>query len=231
MRTALVRASLLCLVAAFAVSTGSGQRPSLSDEKQPDKKGPPNPTDPPATEPKGGFPKFKLPPTPFDYGDYTAFPDLKPPTVERKKVAGPNGVVDFVVEEKDVVPLPPLPKLADDAPPLRKVQSAQLRAGLAYLYRVKELEKVQGRTPDFLSHLAMATEAYRVAAELEDTPAKRVPWYEARVRTFKEMERFTKIRLDIGTAPPQQLDQICFERYRAEAELIKLNAEVEKAKK
>ena len=140
--------------------------------------------------------------------DYTAFPDLKPAGIE----------------------LPPLPAVAADAPPLRKVQYEQAQAGLAYLAHTKEVIRVGNWDKSFFrEYLLMSEETFRVAAELEDKPAKRVPWYEARVRGLKEFEQFTELRVRSGTEPPQGLPAARFARLQAEADLLKLKAEVEKA--
>lgn len=150
---------------------------------------------------------------PFD----TAFPDLKPRIPDEK-----YNVPDL--------PLPPFPVLAADAPMLRKVQYEQLREGLSYLYRVET--RIQLGAFDqgsFREYLLMTEVVFRAAAELEDTPAKRVPWYETRVRILKELERFTKLRVDLGGAPPQDLHSARFARLQAEADLLKLKAEAEKA--
>lgn len=218
MRSALVRTLLLLSVAAFAVSVGSGQPPTVPIPVEPI-------TDPfdPAEVPKQPKVSVKIPPTPYDYKGYTAFPDLKPPTREHKRE--PNGMV--TVEEKGVVPLPPLPVLADDAPPLRKVQYARVQAGLSYLYRVKQLEQIIGRNSDSERNITIAAEVYSAAAELEDTPAKRVPWYQARVRSLKDAEEYIKQRVQVGTAGPQQLDYATFARLDAEADLLKLKTEAE----
>jgi len=229
MRLALVRASLLFLVAAFAVSTGSG-RPNPQDPKVPDKKEPPSPTDPPEVL-KAAKQPLRVPPVPADKVPVkvldSAFPDLKPPTREYKQ--GPDGKP--IVEEKGVVPLPPFPVVKADAPILRKVQYEQMREGFEYIYRIRSLEAIQGRSGDFRINLTVTAETYQLAADLEDTAAKRVPWYEARVRAFKEIEQYTQNRTAVGTAPPQEVNVVRMERLKAEADLLKLKAEVEKAVK
>ena len=55
--------------------------------------------------------------------------------------------------------------------------------------------------------------------------------YEARVRAFKEIEQYTQNRTAVGTAPPQEVNVVRMERLKAEADLLKLKAEVEKAVK
>ena len=204
MTTPGTRACLLLLVGGLAVSTGSGQPPEA---------------------PKN----LKIVPTKWSRPDYTAFPDLKPPTSERKEVKKADGTTVIVVEEKGVVPLPEIPALAADAPPLRKVRFEQLHAGLSCLARMKAAFDIGHYTPsDFQDYITTAVDTYRVAAELEDKPAKRIPWYEARIRKLKEFEQFTSLRVNNGTAGPRALDLARFQRLEAEAELLKLKEEVEK---
>ena len=50
----------------------------------------------------------------------------------------------------------------------------------------------------FPEYLDMTTEFFRTAAEFEDAPAKRIPWYEARVRAFKDIELFIEGRVKDG---------------------------------
>jgi hypothetical protein len=158
----------------------------------------------------------------------TAFPDLKPAYPERKQVTDPDGTTRTVIEEKGGVPLPPMPTVAADAPALRKVRFEELRACLRYIARVRETIRIGSWTSQFFSdYMNVIAETYRVAADLEEVPARRVPWYEARVRNFKELERFTTIRVLNGSDPPQRLDAARFERLRAEADLLVLIAEVE----
>jgi hypothetical protein len=192
----------LVLTAALAVSVGSGQ-PLIPESKDDKNK------------------RFR----PY----YTAFPDLKPPTFEKKEIKKPDGTVVIELEEKGAVPLPALPELAADAPALRKVQFEQVQEGLAYIERVKEVIKIGAWDARFFREfIGTVVETYRVAAELEEKPAKRVAWYEARVRKLKEFELFVEHRTLSGTDPPQAHNLARFERLRAEADLLKLKAEVEK---
>jgi hypothetical protein len=161
---------------------------------------------------------------------YTAFPDLKPPISEQVKVNKADGSVETVVVEKGAVPLPPWPTAAADAPPLRKLQFEQLEEGRAYVARCKEILRIGSITIQFIrDYFDMTVEVYRLAAEMEDKPAKRVPWYEARVRKLKEFEQLIVLRVGTGSSPPQDLDMARFRRLQAEIDLTKLRAEVEKA--
>src|SRR5262245_7262536 len=120
------RGSVLVCVAALTVSVGTSQPPSpAAPEPQPTRRATPWVGPPlsvaPAPRPAVAGPGLILldpkvgpsSPTPLDRADYTAFPDLKPPTVERKEVRKADGTVEIVIEEKGAVPLPELPPLAD----------------------------------------------------------------------------------------------------------------------
>jgi hypothetical protein len=205
-----LRACVLFVVGALAASSGTGQLP--------DGKGPP-----PGRKGHG------LPPgavRPY----YTAFPDVKPPR-ELKEVKQPDGTTKLTVEENRVAPLPPLAPLGPDAPPLRRVQFEQVQEGLLYLKQVKEVLSFGAWDEKFYKqYFTVQVEICRVAAELEEKAAKRVPWYEARVRALKEYEHFIDSRVRQGASPPQTLALTRFERLQAEADLLKLKADVEKEK-
>lgn len=82
-----------------------------------------------------------------------------------------------------------LPALAPDASPLRKVRHAQATA--AFLYLAKEQEMIREGVwyaHDLLNTLCMTREAFRRAAEMENTLANRLPWYEERVRAMNSLE-------------------------------------------
>jgi hypothetical protein len=139
---------------------------------------------------------------------YTAFPDLKPAAVA----------------------LPPLPVVAANSSPLRKVQAEQVREGMAFLANVKEIARLgAGDIDSQVEAQVFATEVYRIASELEDTPAKRVAWYEARVRAMKGAERTIDEGVRAGASVRQNLHAIRFARLQAEADLLRLRTEIEKA--
>jgi hypothetical protein len=161
---------------------------------------------------------------------FTALPDLKPPTYETVEVKNPDGTTRMVTVEKGEILLPALPALAADAPPLRKVQFEQVREGLAYIQRSRELIRLGVWVPaDFRQYAEVTTETYRLAAGLEEKSANRVPWYEVRVRQLKEAEDLIDRSVRIGSAAPATLHYARFQRLGAEADLLKLKAEVEKA--
>jgi hypothetical protein len=162
---------------------------------------------------------------------YTAFPDIKP-TRLHTVVKNADGTERVAVEAAKEVPLPRLPTVAADAPLLRKVRSEQLQEGLAYLKRVKANAQLGAEDPaDVRTAAAVAGEVCLIAAELEDDAAKRVAWYEARVRLLKEGEESVHYYVLEGNLPTTALHGARFERLGAEADLLKLKAEVEKAKK
>jgi hypothetical protein len=161
---------------------------------------------------------------------FTAFPDLKP-TQRPAAVKAPNGATRIILSKGDEVALPRLPAIAADATPLRKVQHEQIQEGLAYLARVKEVARLGADDPRDLRAVAVASEVCLLAAEMEETPAKRVPWFEARVRVLKDGEEAVHTYALQGVLSISALNLVRFERLRAEADLLKLKAEVEKAKK
>jgi hypothetical protein len=160
--------------------------------------------------------------------NYTAFPDLKAPKVE-KEVKGPGGIPRTKLVEIDPIALPPLPAAAADSPALRKVRVEQLHAGLAYLALAKDAMRrgmFTSKAQLNLDHVQMVGDVYLVGAGLEESPARRVPWYEARVRKFKELEQYISNRGQYGNDSRQQLYRARFRRLGAEADLLELNAKV-----
>jgi hypothetical protein len=192
----LTRAGLFVLVAAAAASAGGQPPAATTDDKPKD----PRPA-------------------------YTAFPDLKPPTVERVEAKEFDGRRTLELVEKDAVPLPPWPAAAADAPQLRRLQVEQLQEGRAYIDRMIRVTRVGRYTPEDVRELAAVTaETYRLAAELEEKPAARVPWYEARVRKLKEYEQTVEQRVATGTSGPQEVNLARMRRLQAEIDLTKVKA-------
>jgi hypothetical protein len=160
---------------------------------------------------------------------YTAFPELKPPAVEFKQAKDFDGTTYsyLTFAESTPVPIPALPTLTTDAPLLRKVLLAQTREGLAYLETMYAVIRVRSWNQQFFSEVLLLVDAvFPVAAELEEVPAKRIPWCETRVRTLKGIEIFIADRVKNGTAPPQDFYRASFVRLQAEADLLKLKAKV-----
>lgn len=128
--------------------------------------------------------------------------------------------------------VPALPKVAADAPPLRKMQLELVQEGVAYIARCKELMRTNTWVvSDFRKYADVLTETCRTAAELEEKPADRIPWYELRVRRMKDVETVLALNVRAGNVAPQELNLIRFQRLQAEIDLLKLKAEVEKAGK
>ncbi len=144
--------------------------------------------------------------------------------------AQPRAGSKDVPKEKARDTPPALPTAAADAPPLRKAQVELVREGVDYIARCKELMRTGAwAVSDFRKYADVLTETCRVAAELEEKPAKRVPWYELRVQRMKDVENLISQGVKVGNVAPQELNLIRFQRLQAEIDLLKLKAEVEKA--
>jgi hypothetical protein len=163
-------------------------------------------------------------------GPYTAFPDVTPATFDWPPPRGRDGrpvkdplrsSIFFRLQPVLTRPVPP------DAPPLTKVRLAQLYEGTEYLLRFQEkLWHGSFRTGEYASYLNMVADVFRLAAELDGTPAGRVALYEDRVRVMKEVERYTGDRVNAGTDPPHALAETRFHRLQAEADLLRLKDEL-----
>lgn len=172
----------------------------------------------------GEPPKLKS----FNRPDYTAFPKLEHPreTVERK---GDDGKA-YKVEVVKRPARPPVPELGANPTLLRRVRHEQALNGFEYLAELDKWLSKENRPFVSAPIAEVLNETYRVCADLEPTPAKRLPWYEARVRDLKELEFYTRKRVEYGQALPNDLSRARIHRLRAEAELLELQAELEKAK-
>jgi hypothetical protein len=134
-------------------------------------------------------------------------------------------------QDKGTDGMPPPPAIAADASPLRKAQLELVREGLAYIKRCKDLIRADAWVPsDFRKFADVLTETCRVAAELEEKSANRVPWFESRVRQMKEVEDLIDRSVRSGNLAPQELTLVRFQRLQAEVDLLKIKAEMEKAK-
>lgn len=215
----LARACLLIVLGVCTSSLGSGQPPE--QPKLPTMQ-PPRPlgSEQPVEQPKG------IPPTKWTRPNYTAFPNLKPVPKERVKL--PDGEIPLPLKW---VPHP-IPELGANPTALRRVRFEQLYAGLEYIARIEVKEAIVGGVgPDYSPTRTLYVATLRIGAELEEDLAKRVPWFEARVRVFKEIERNVAQRVEVASEEPQRLSQARFARLEAEAELLELQAEIERAKK
>ena len=155
----------------------------------------------------------------------TAFPHLKPPMTK-------TGTPDYKKLSDRVSKQFPLP-VPSDAPAQRKVLLHQANEGAEFLRQVIQHIADGNWNPAYTNDLATIThEFFRVAAEMEATPAARVPWYEERVVFAKAFEEFMRITvLRDGNQPPHALHLARFRRLQAEAELLKVKEEVGKGEK
>jgi hypothetical protein len=162
---------------------------------------------------------------------WTAFPNLNPPIrVQRPNADPARANPDIEFEEKDVVPVPPLPVLAADAPPLPRVQYQQLRAGLDHGRWIKLVIEIGSWTSQYtLDHLDMLMRTFPVGAEFETEPDKRAAWYEACIARLKGFERFIENRVKNGTDRPDKLCLVRLARLQAEAELLRHRTDVSRA--
>src|SRR5947209_7576458 len=118
------------------------------------------------------------PPAGLDPEPFTAFPNVEVPMRVLDGVKGPNGEpvkrfdVEKLVERPMAIARRPVPA---DATPLRKVQIAQVYEGtLAFLGTLNRLLGLGCEPKDATAGMRLAEDVFRVAIELEDTPAGRV---------------------------------------------------------
>jgi hypothetical protein len=153
----------------------------------------------------------------------TAFPNLKPPTVILG-TATVNGFSRTTIEEKGSVPLV-VPVLAPGAPALRRVQLELLLSGLNNHDRMLAfLQDRLGYSGYLAECLYMLPATFRLGAELEETTAKRIPWYEARISWLKWVAQSIEWRENEGEDPTAQQLLVRMQRLQAEADLLELQA-------
>jgi hypothetical protein len=161
---------------------------------------------------------------------YTAFPDIKPPLMYTL-VQNADGTTTVTDKQSASVRLPAFPTVGNDAPAIRRVQYEQIQEGVAFLARLKEVARLGAQDPRDVRAVGVAAEVYAIAAELEADPAKRLLWFEARVRILKEGEETIHANVLRGSMSPSALHLARFERLRAETDLLRLQAEIKKAPK
>ncbi|HUR55278.1 MAG TPA: hypothetical protein VMZ71_14180 [Gemmataceae bacterium] len=179
-------------------------------------------------------PSKKLLPEPPSQQPFTAFPDLRGPLTPAMRPRDPDGKLE-VVKDRDGKPYMvldyeklfaqvvgqfprPIPK---DAPALTKVRIAQVNEGMAYILKFKtQIDIGQFTASGYLEYLKMVCVTFQAAALADSDPAKKRAAYEAQVILMREMENFTKMRVDAGAEGSQQLNQTRFYRLQAEAELL-----------
>jgi hypothetical protein len=151
----------------------------------------------------------------------TAVPELKLPPLPK---GGAADVSAYREQFNGLLFAGALPPLPETAPPIQRVRHEQVAEGLAYLKTAHQLMDV-GRWDgaDQAAFLKM-TDAYRLAAGLQTTPADRVRCHESRVLVLKDFERFTTVRVETGNAGPQALNLVRFYRLEAEADLLEARA-------
>jgi len=146
---------------------------------------------------------------------FTAFPELKAPEINE---AMPGFLFDGF----------PL-TIPADASPLLKVQLREANAGSAYLRIMFELVVIWKFGVRWHSEfMAIASNLYRTAAETELNSAARIPWYADRVIVLKTYEELARRDVKTGDLPPEDLHLARCYRLGAEADLLKLQEEIEK---
>jgi hypothetical protein len=204
---------VVAAAAVWAAGHGTAQPPGF-------KKGP---TPPPFPRPVGS-----------DSEPYTAFPEVTFPLKERKDPNDPSGQAIMILDDDAMFarlkallarPVPP------DAPPLRKARPAQVYEGAVYLYRFGERLRLGTFTSiEYGRYVTIVTDVFRAAAEVEDDPAGKVALYEDRVRVLKRAEGYSKRRAEVRADPPYALNETRFYLLQAEAELLRLKADLAAAR-
>jgi hypothetical protein len=170
----------------------------------------------PAQRPNIGSSK-ELPKEPAKLdNDPTAFPDLKLPTAPK------DTQKDRERYRKELAALTAeglWAKLPENATPVQKVQFQQVRDGLKYFEQAQLLIEFGRWDSQYNGTYLKMTDVYRVAAELQTTPANQVKCHESRILLLKDIERFVKVRVAEGNDPPHNLNLVRFYRLQAEADL------------
>jgi hypothetical protein len=112
-----------------------------------------------------------------------------------------------------------------DAPPLRRVRSAQLREQSALVTRVYEgVHSLRDfpKRPLLLQLPRQTRELFRLAIESEGTPAGKVALAEDQVKVFALIERLVDVGVQTGNHPPYDGELVRFHRLEAEADLLAL---------
>ncbi len=197
---------------------------------------------PPGTVPKK--PEMPLqhvgqaPPPLRDWPDsFTAFPDLKLPMRELAEFKHPDGtavkVPDMSKLEQglQVIMTRPVPA---NASLLWKVRAAQIPEWIAYDLGYQNRSAIKalifcGKI-EFLEHVAILDEVYRAAVDLEDSAVGKVMFAEDRIMAFRGYEWYIELRVRNAKNMPTDLAFVRFHRLQAEADLLRLKADL-KAKK
>jgi hypothetical protein len=159
---------------------------------------------------------------------FTAFPEIDPP-VWTKDDPDPDKVYPLTLGASPRA-IPP------DAPAWRKVRIARLNElarfiALADPIRCHPERWHRGHHPGYqAAYRAAWLAAAQLGAELEETDAARVPWFEERVRALKDYERSAVARRETGADPPYFPHAARADRYAAELDLLRANALAAKVK-
>ncbi len=152
----------------------------------------------------------------------TAFPELVPPI---RGVGDPKGEKLEAEFEKLCPRMAGKTELVIDPTDdtLRKILKARLHLGVIEMLRFRDRIRTGAYTPDSFSLIIEClTDMQAVAMELwGGQPKELIPWLEELVIVAKQMERFVRLRVEIGADPPQILDAVRRHRFRAETALLK----------
>src|SRR5262245_52573764 len=107
--------------------------------------------------------------------------------------------------------------------PLRKLQKERCRERAVAIGHIKGVIEIGNWLPSYYTdYIKLQSTLWENLAEAVDTPADKVKCYELRLDAMKEIERFTKVRVEAGNDPPQHLNIAKANRIDAEIELLKL---------
>jgi RNA polymerase sigma factor (sigma-70 family) len=223
------------VAAVCAGLTGAGAAVGLT---QPDGKAPTVPSGPPAQEVGRRPPLPGAPPNPRDKPETNWSPE---PGAEGK-IKFPSEFPELALpEETQFGPeamerinaaftkmCPRLDgKVAVKAEPTddtyRKLLKARLHHGVRYVMRIRKvIELGRWHPADFPTAVECLKDMEAVCLELwGGQPKELIPWLEEFVVEWKEIERFTYLRVINGPDQPQTLDAVTRHRLRAEATLWK----------
>ncbi|MCI0701796.1 MAG: sigma-70 family RNA polymerase sigma factor [Planctomycetia bacterium] len=109
----------------------------------------------------------------------------------------------------------------DDA--LRKLLKARLHQGVLQMIRIREIIRIGNWDARGWSEMIEClNDMQAVAVELwGNQPKELIPWLEELVVMAKEIERFTLIRIRLGSDPPQRLNAATRHRLAVETALLK----------
>jgi hypothetical protein len=162
---------------------------------------------------------------------FTVFPNLKLPMQESPEFKNSDGSavmvpnLDKLEERLKVIMTRPVPA---NSPPLRKVRAAQIPEWVAYYreYSRPRVGIICYQSFEDIDHFATLDEVYRAAADLEDTAMGKVTFAEDRILAYRERVRYIEARVRNGADPPHNLPFARFHMLQAEADLLRLKADL-----